>query len=180
MSTVKVDGFVKFMNAFTPVGRKANHEIKNMKVVKADQVYQKKLPQNTIALSCNRKYQGIEEDSLILVNSGNIKMVKKTKKQTLEDGYLLFKSVKKYIMSGIEGHTMQKERLYNLNTKKIEESANKIVFSDGPSINIVKSKSGRKSTFPVTELGKSVHLAVAQKTVLENGDLQYVERYLKP
>ncbi len=180
MSTVKVDGFVKFMNAFTPVGRKANFEIKNMQVIKADQIYQKKLSNKAIALSCSHKYSGISEDSFVVINSGSIKKVKKTKRQGFDSGYLLFKSVKKIIINGLEGHTMQKERLYNLNTKKIEESANKIVFSDGPSINIVKSKSGRKSTFPVTELGKSVHLAVAQKTVLENGDLQYVERYLKP
>ena len=180
MSTVKVDGFVKFMNALTPVGRKANLEIKNMQVIKADQIYQKRLSNKAIALSCSRKYSGTSEDSFVVINTGSVKRVKETKRQAFEAGYLLFKSVKRFIMNGLDGHTLQKERLYNSNTKKIEEHANKIVFSDGPSIKIVESKAGRKSKFPVTELGKSVHPAVAQKTVLENGDVQYVERYLKP
>lgn len=174
----KVNKIITIKNYLTPSGRNANKEIKNMRAIKNTEIHQRNLPCDTIALKQDNKTNNIEESTLVLLNSTNTQITKRTQNTYIANKYKLFSSIKEYIFGGeLKKPFNKKEILYNLSNGKIEEKAEKIITSDGATMLVVRSAANRKTEFPSTKLGRSLHPAMLKKEVLENGDTLYIESY---
>lgn len=174
--TNKVNNFTIFLNYFTPVGRYANQEIKNLRsVCRHNPVYQKRLNFDTIMLQHDKAGKNIHQSTTVTLDSKGAKNITTREKMHLENNFDLLTIIKKRF-SGVKTY-FEKQVLYNTENKKIEENAIKYISYDGPSILTVQSAAGRKSEFPVTRLGGSVHPAVAKKETLKNGNIVYMEAY---
>ena len=172
----KVNNFTIFLNNFTPIGRAANKEIQNLRSVgRHNPVYQKRLGCDTIMLQHDQCWKNVHKSTTVTLGSNGSKNVTIREKTHLENGFDLLAIIKKRF--GELKTQFEKQVLYNQKNGKIEEYATKYISLDGPSILLVKSSAGRKSVFPSTRLGGSIHPAVAKKEILENGDVLYTEAY---
>ena len=171
--TVKVNRFVKFLNSLSQTGRYANKQISQMKRACGNPVYQNRYFGNSIALL----QKNLDRDCFCYVQKDGSKIVRETENKHLY-GFKLFSSKKVYSDYGdMQIKLTQKQAVYNMHAGKIEEEAKKSYSIDGPSILIVRSAAERQSQFPSTELGGSIHPAVAAKQNMPNGDTVYIERY---
>lgn len=172
----KVNNFTIFLNYFTPIGRLANKEIKNMRSgLSPNAVYQKRLSSDTIILQHDKTWKKSIQSTTVLLGSDGSKNVTLREKKFFENGFELLSIIKKSFC-GMKKNS-EKQVLYNTKTGKIEEKATKIYSLDGPSILTVKSTGNRESHFPVTKLAGPIHPAVAKKEILKNGDTIYIESY---
>lgn len=166
MRTQKVNFLTRCINYLTENGRQANLEIAEMQGA----IYQKRLRHGNIALLNEHK----TGDTFMLIRKeGSI--VKDTKKtengpkkllssvKTFYDNYsCIVKKVKKEIFF-FEG--------------RAEEIARKTTNLDGSSELKVVSAGDRKTQFHQTRLAGSLHPAMSEKTIMQNGDVVYIERY---
>ena len=172
----KVNNFTIFLNYFTPVGRFANQEIKNLRsVCSQPPVYQKRLCCDTIVLQHDECWKNVHKSTTVMLDSKGAKNITTREKIHFKDGFDLLTIIKKGFCG--EKTKFEKQVLYNTENGKIEEKATKYISLDGPSNLTVKSSAARKSVFPSTRLGGSIHPAVAEKEILENGDVVYTEAY---
>ncbi len=178
--TIKVNRFVKLINSFSTTGRYANKEISKMENACKNSVYQNRYFGKSLALLQNKHTDGfLKKDCFCFVQQDGSKIVK----ETINKRVFWFKmhSSNKTLMneSNAPINLVKKEVLYNLSTNKVEENAKKCYRYGGNSILIVKSAAERESSFPVTNLGKSLHPSIAEKSVGTNGESIYVEKYDK-
>ena len=72
------------------------------------------------------------------------------------------------------------QKAFNTFSGKLEEKAERIQnWKDGIIIKVL-SKKNRETTFPSTKIGGKLHPAIYTKKVLQNGDVEFTEKYLYP
>lgn len=169
MKTQKVNFFTICINHLTPNGRNANLEIAEMQ----GKIYQKRLKNGNIALLNEHK----AGDTFMLIKKDGTLSIKATKKKENGENKLISITKTFYEKSLQKIKEIKKEVLYSLPENKIEETARKISYLDGPSGLKVISAGNRKTPFHQTRLAGSLHPSMAEKTVMPNGDVVYVERY---
>lgn len=176
---IKVNKYVRFLNNFTAVGREANLQIKRMAKNNSNPIYQNRYFGQSLALLQKNVSKLTKEDCFCCIQKDGSKVFKHTSNKK-RFGFKLFSLNKEVIDKyDMPVSSYKKEVVFNLNNKTIEEYATKKSGVDTPSVLIVRSKAERQSQFPSTELGGSVHPAIAVKNVLSNGDTVYFESYLK-
>lgn len=169
MRTQKINFFTICTNYLTKTGRQANIEIADMQGA----VYQKRLPNGHIALLNEHK---AGDTFMLIKKDGSVGIKESTKK---ENGTNKLITIAKtfYEKSSQKIKEVKKEVLYSLPENRIEEIARKTSNIDGSSELKVISAADRKTPFHQTRLAGSLHPAMAEKTITQNGDRVYIERY---
>lgn len=175
--TIKVTKLTMFRNKFSKVGRVANANISAIEQkYPGKQIYQKRLKNGKIGLLLSEKNNS---DFFIVDSKGVLISIKTENKNTLEGK--LYNRVKGFYADlGLVLRKVEQSILRNKKTGKIEEKALRYWSIDGPIHNIVTSKFGRQSQFPVTKIAKNIHSGVAQKSETSGGDIVYWEFYSRP
>ena len=189
--SVKVNRVVKFFNKFSSNGVIVNKQIKMLEKNTKAPIYQKRYLNGTFALLQGTNNGSLQRDVFCLIRPDGSIVVKSTNNEYLKDGYKLHTServVGHSFYSNASGY--KKQVLYNLNSKdssqQVEEYAKKDhrMASYDSENNLgwvsrlfVYSRAARKSEFPATRLGGSLHPAVAEKYERKNGDLIWIEKY---
>ena len=175
--TVKVTKLTMFRNKFSKVGRVANTNISALqRENQGCPVYQKNLKNGKIGLLLSKK----NNSDFFIVDSKGVLASSRTENKNTIEGKLYNRVKGLYADLGLVLRKVEKSILRHKKTGKIEEKALRYWSIDGPIHNIVTSKFGRQSQFPVTKIAKNIHSGVAKKSVLSNGDVVYLEHYLMP
>ena len=172
----KVNRLTIFKNYFTPTGRVANEEIKNIRSFTNEciDIYQKNLPNGQIVLQHETKSRNTNHTKTLFLNSNGVNNITERENRNSEKGFKLISILKKYL-PGCSFH--ERQVLINTKTGKIEEKANKYSGIGRGSTLCVTSYVDRKTEFPVTPLAGSIHPAIANKIIYGNGCFQYIEMY---
>lgn len=184
--TVKVNRIVKFINNFSNTGIVANEQISYMEKASGAKIYQNRFLDGTIALLQNKKSKNLKEDTFCLIKPDGSFISKTTSNKKLNNDYKLHTStrISRGDFSEITNDS-KKEVLYNLNNGKIEEFARKdrrYTYEDDMRLKwssrlFLYLSGNRMSKYPVTELGGSLHLSIAEKYFRANGDIIYIEKH---
>lgn len=185
--TVKVNRIVKFFNNFTESGVTANVQIANMEKKSGAVIRQNRFLDGTIALLQNNKFGTLKEDTFCLIKPDGSFITKVTSNKKLNDNFKLHTSTKITRRDFSEtAMDSKKEVIYNLNTGKIEEFAQKDtrlnIFDDDMRLKwssrlFVYLNRNRTSKHPLTQLGGSIHPGIAEKYSRANGDMIYIEKH---
>lgn len=171
----KVNNLTLLKNYFTPTGKVANREIKNLRSYgNIGDIYQKKLSSGIIVLQHEIKYPNETQTKTLYLNPTGIQNITQRENRNSEKGFKLISILKKYL-PGISYQETQV--LINTKNGKIEEKANKYSGIGRGSTLCVTSYGDRKTEFPVTPLAGSIHPAIANKIIYGNGCFQYIEMY---
>lgn len=181
--TTKVGPVIRFINNFSTAGRKVNKVVQTTELKPGEVFYQRRLPKGSIALQKEGAKKALIENTFFLFKRDGKECVKKTfNLKDLMSGIHRWFSVERndYNAFGQNIYTRQLQKTFDIYNGKLEEKALRTVSPDeGVLINVL-SKNERKSVFPSTVIGKNLHPAVFEKTNMPNGDINYIEKYLKP
>lgn len=174
----KVNKLTIFKNYFTPTGRIANKEIKNIRETASEyaDIYQKKLSQGIIVLQHETKSKNTNKTKTLFLNSNGVENITERENTSSENGFKLISILKRYLPS-ISLH--ERQVLINTKTRKIEEKANRYSGLGRGSNTTVISYGNRESEFPATELARSIHPSIAQKIIFDKGGFGYNEMYIQ-
>lgn len=178
--TIKVNRITIFINNFTKTGREANKVIKDMRLRPADEsIYQKRFNNGSIALLKQNVFHKVTKDSFVIVKPDGSKVIKTTQNLIQKEADQKFHSSFKEFLSpyGQAVKKIKKSVLTRISDGKIEEFARKVELLDGSSFLFVRSSARRKTDFPATSLGGSIHPHMARKQQRPNGDIVWTERY---
>lgn len=174
----KVNKLTIFKNYFTPTGRVANKEIKNIREMANEcvDIYQKKLPKGLIVLQHETKSKNTNKTKTLFLNSNGIKNITERENISSENGFKLISILKRYLSS-----ISLRERQVLINTKngKIEEKANRYSGLGSGSTTTVISYGNRKSEFPATKIAGSIHPSIAHKIIFDKGGFGHEEMYIQ-
>ncbi len=182
--TGKVTMLTMFRNALSQAGRNANNEISEIKAAFPKLAINQERLGNTIELSYTHNDTVSTITSKILISKDGI-----TQKETNNISYVdkkrkfkLISVLYEYYKNLVGKNPIKKleiQSIQNTATNKVEEIAKRTEHLDGSiSINVT-SIFGRESECPSTYLAKNIHPSQAKKVVNENGDIVYIEKYLK-
>ena len=183
MSIQKVNNFTIVKNALTSSGRKINKQIRQLQSKHPESaIYQRNFGNNKTALLTDIYEDNAKTSSLLLMKDGNIVGSKETTNFSLIKNFDLkykYYSTEKKIFDSYNYIKQQinKAVLFRMSDNKIEESATKIKFLDGPVKLKIYSAADRKSDFPALGLSGKLHPSLARKTVMKNGDVIYAESH---
>ncbi len=174
----KVNRLTIFKNYFTPTGRVANEEIKNIRSFTNEciDIYQKNLPNGQIVLQHETKSRNTNHTKTLFLNSNGVNNITERENRNSEKGFKLISILKKYL-PGCSFH--ERQVLINTKTGKIEEKANKYSGLGRGSTTTVISYGNRESEFPATKLAGSIHPSIAQKIIFDKGGFGYNEMYIQ-
>lgn len=181
----KVNIFTLMKNQFSKTGRIANTEIAEIKTSFPKAIINQDNIGDTIELSFHHSDDfGTFKAKTKISSNGVI--------ETEHDGerfmgknneFSLFHTIKKQFLKGsfdIAQKKVETQILFNHKTKQAEEVATKTTDLFGPTEIKVTTKKNRTTAFPTTTIAGNIHPAQATKTVQENGDVVYIERYEHP
>ena len=173
----KVNNLTLLKNYFTPTGKVANREIKNLRSYgNIGDIYQKKLSSGIIVLQHEIKYPNETQTKTLYLNPTGIQNITQRENRKSEKGFKLISTLKKYL-PGCSFH--ERQVLINTKTGKIEEKANKYSGLGRGSTTTVISYGNRESEFPATKLAGSIHPSIAQKIIFDKGGFGYNEMYIQ-
>lgn len=181
--TTRVSPVIRFINNFSTAGRKVNKVVQSTELKPGEVFYQRRLSKGAIALQKEGAKKALTENTFIIFKRDGQECVKHSfsLKDMLSGIHRWFSADRSdYSTYGQNIYTRQLQKTFNTYSGKLEEKALRTVSpDDGVLINVL-SKNVRKSVFPSTAIGKNLHPAVYEKTILPNGDINYIEKYLKP
>lgn len=182
--TGKVTMFTMLKNTLSKTGRLANSEISGIQTKYPKISINQERVGDLIELSFTRIETNVTTSSRLLISKSGLQE-KETNKISFLDKDRKFKLINiiyEYFRNHIGKNAIIKQEIQSIeNTKvnKVEEFAKRTLRSDGSVDIAVTSFFGRESELPITPFAKNIHLAQAKKTVRENGDIIYLERYKK-
>ena len=187
-NTQNFNGKVRFYtlvkNQFSKAGRYANQEIAEIKATHPKMEINQENIGDKIELSFLERSRTGHIQSKIILSSNGIEEteIQGSKSFGPDNKFNLIHSIKRIFgekKSNKPTEITETQTLINNNTRKIEETASRKSGLHMPVEIQVQTKIDRESPFPSTTIAGNLHPAQATKHTNADGDVIYIERYIK-
>lgn len=178
---MKVNLFTKYSNYLLPNGKAVNKVINEIE--KSDsqaQIYQKKLKGGLVAISSAKHGHNSYSDTFTIIRKDGRILRQYNRNIAFTERNQIQRKFWRLKFTGINAKCKEIIIEKYFHNKKLEEAAlRKTNTYDAGVLKMVTSKAGRKTKFPKTPLGWKMIPSMMEKSVDENGDILYIENYMK-